>query len=355
MQYQKIGAEVFFTQYSEVDFSYSLFELSLDWHKATYQYLTPECSTTYYHCLLNDNKELQVAWPLIHIVNKSSGSAELKSLTSFYSAIAEPIFMANVEQQHDVFFQLCQCVRDKNYWHKMTLGPFNDSGSLCKIIQDVFGYHRIYSIAANWYQSNIISAEKYIENRPSRLKNTIKRNRNKLLKNHEVNVKTVTNLIDFNQCFLQYQNIYQQSWKGEEGSYDFIQAVCQSALLQNKLRMGMLYVDDVAVATQLWFVEKHTASIFKLAYHPDYRQYSVGSILSMALSEHVIEHDKVNQIEFGMGNEPYKQEWMSAVQQRITLECFNVKTLKGFNANIKYRHLANIKQWLLALISRVKE
>ena len=97
---------------------------------------------------------------------------------------------------------------------------------------------------------------------------------------------------------------------------------------------------------QLWFLQNNTASIFKLAYDPDYKAYSVGSILSMALSEHVIEYDKVTCIEFGMGSEPYKKDWMDKKQERVTLQVFNEQTFFGLLGAAKHIIPSKLKSYL---------
>ena len=64
--------------------------------------------------------------------------------------------------------------------------------------------------------------------------------------------------------------------------------------------------------------------------------YSVGSIVSLALSEHVISEDQVTAIEFGMGSEPYKQDWLSAKKTRQSYQIFNQHSIYGKLAIIRH-------------------
>ena len=229
----------------------------------------------------------------------------------------------------------------------MLLGPINQDGKFHQAIKGAFNWQRIFSQTDNWYQDEIDCFDFYFQQRPSQLKNTIKRKQKKLLASHHVDTKIITKLEDFLLHFSDYQTIYQQSWKGAEGNSEFIEAVCRHAIKNNKFRMGILLVDGVAAAAQIWFLEKKSASIFKLAYDPNFKQYSVGSILSMALSQYVIEQDKVEEIEFGMGNEPYKKDWMSKKRCRVTLEVFNPKSINGLLSSFKYLFLAKVQRFLL--------
>ena len=223
----------------------------------------------------------------------------------------------------------------------MLLGPIDEP--LSNLVHANFRLSKNYSQTDNWFVNNIIDFESYYQQRPSQLKNTLKRKEKKLANALEYQVKIVTSVEDLEQYFPAYQAIYQASWKGEEYSFAFIKQVCIQAAKENKLRLGVLFIAGKPAAMQLWFLEKGTASIFKLAYEPQYQQYSVGSILSMALSKHVITTDKVTAIEFGMGNEPYKKDWMAEKQQRFTVQAFNEKSFFGLVGALRHIVLSKLK------------
>jgi len=343
LEYRAITLEAFFLRYKNDCFNNSLYELSLSWHKTTHQYMLPANTEVFYHCLFKKDV-LQIAWPLVHLSSNTLSTKELHSLTSYYSAISEPILLKDSTQEQ-MFTLLCQSVSSRYPWSKMTLGPLSYSGEIHQAIQKTFVYKRIYSEKDNWYQDGIIDFQQYYQQRPSQLKNTIKRKQKKLNSEHKITLKIITTREEFSLYFADYQRIYLISWKGNEGRIEFIEQVCYLAIKENKLRMGLLLIDGSVVAAQIWFLEKGTASIFKLAYDPKYKQYSVGSILSMALSEYVIDKDRVTEIEFGMGNEPYKKDWMTKNRQRVTVEVFNNKSINGLLLAVKYLFLVKIKKF----------
>jgi len=67
------------------------------------------------------------------------------------------------------------------------------------------------------------------------------------------------------------------------------------------------------------------ASIFRLAYDEEWKRYSPGSILTAYLMRHVINIDKVEEIDFLTGNEPYKQDWMTERRERYRVHFIKPK------------------------------
>ena len=319
-----------------------LFELTLPWLAATEAFMRTENSQVLVHCLYQTDKAqeaiLSIAWPLVH----NQADKKITSLSSFYSAVAEPIFFTPADKQ--TLAQLFSYIEQHHQWHSMQLGAFEEGG-VAQVLLESFPYQRVYAKTDNIYQESINDYASYYQQRPSQLRNTIKRRTKKLAKGHQYRTEIITELDAFPLAFSAYKTIYQQSWKGDEFSFDFIEQVCLAALAENKLRLGLLFVDEEPAAAQLWFLQSSpnnegvmqtTASIFKLAYSPKYQDYSVGSILSLALSEHVISQDQVSCIEFGMGSESYKQDWLTAKRIRKSYQVFNPSSLYGKLTIVRY-------------------
>ncbi len=356
LSYRDFSLTEFITQYGNSMPKAKLFEQTLPWLSATQEFMFCQDEQVIVHCLLQERIEQEsvvlLAWPLVH---KGKSKSHISSLTSFYSSVAEPIYFTETSKQH--LNILLTAITQNHPWKTMQLGSFTEDntaeGNVTEVITQYFPYHQIFSKTDNIYQDGLCDYASYYQQRPSQLKNTIKRREKKLAKNHEYRTDIVTELGLFPQAFSAYKEIYQQSWKGDEFSFDFIEKVCLSALAENKLRLGILYVDNEPAAAQLWFlqvandcdeVEQTTASIFKLAYTPKYQEFSVGSILSLALSEHVIDKDKVSSIEFGMGAEPYKKDWLSANRIR--------KSYLIFNSDGIYGKLLVLRKLLMPLLAK---
>jgi hypothetical protein len=62
---------------------------------------------------------------------------------------------------------------------------------------------------------------------------------------------------------------------------------------------------------------------------------SAGTTLSAALFEHVIDVDKVDLVDFGTGNDPYKRDWMEIDRPRYRIDCLNPTNPRAWPALVK--------------------
>jgi hypothetical protein len=126
-----------------------------------------------------------------------------------------------------------------------------------------------------------------------------------------------------------YEEIYADSWKGEEGSPDFVRAMAVVEGKAGTLRLGIARHEGRPIAAQLWTVENGIAIIHKLAYREDAGEMSAGTILTAAMFRHAIDADHATLIDYGTGDEGYKAEWMDQRDTLHTINLFNAKTLSG--------------------------
>ena len=117
-----------------------------------------------------------------------------------------------------------------------------------------------------------------------------------------------------------YEAVYAQSWKPEEGSPAFLRRFAQREGEAGTLRLGLAHIDGRPVAAQLWTVEAGTAYIHKLAHIEDAKTHSPGTLLSHALFAHAIDRDRVHTIDFGTGDDAYKRDWMEQVRPMLRLD-----------------------------------
>ncbi|WP_229736414.1 GNAT family N-acetyltransferase [Novosphingobium endophyticum] len=179
--------------------------------------------------------------------------------------------------------------------------------------------------------------EEYLQGRPGQLRTTLKR------KTKKVRVEILTRFDE--TVWSAYEDIYAESWKPEEGSPAFLRAFAEAEGAAGRLRLGVAYAaDDPShpIAAQMWTVEGGTAFIHKLAHREAAKPLSPGSVLSAALFRHVIDVDRVELVDFGTGDDPYKRDWMEAVRPRYRLEMFRPLDLRNWLvfARIGLRRLA---------------
>lgn len=198
-----------------------------------------------------------------------------------------------------------------------------------------------YLQTRNWSQAISGSFDDYWAARPSRLRTTLERKQRRLAqREHRF---CITGEVIHDQQLADYHRIYHRSWKRNEPYPAFIDALARNASRCGQLRLGLLYIEGVPAAGQLWLVHGRTASIFKLAHDPDFADFSAGSLLSRHLFEHVISEDGVSRIDYLTGDDDYKRDWMGQNAPLYGLECFNTRNLSGRLAYWKHALAARLR------------
>lgn len=168
----------------------------------------------------------------------------------------------------------------------------------------------------NWFhRTRGESFDAYLLGRPTRVRNTIARKRRQLEREHGYAIRMFRGN-GVQQGLHDYHRAYTASWKANEQYRGLLDALAVNLAVPDWTRLAVLYIGDKPAAAQLWFVAHHKANIFRLAYDEDWKRYSPGSILTAYLMQHVIDQDRVEEIDFLTGNEPYKQDWMSERRER---------------------------------------
>lgn len=181
----------------------------------------------------------------------------------------------------------------------------------------------------------------YFAERPSKVRHTVSRAQKKLLATPGYRLYIQQHEDEFLAGAIQaFVAVYNKSWKKPEPFPSFIPGLCHLAANKAWLRLGVIEIGSVPIAAQLWLVAGGRAQIVKLAYNEAFGKLSAGSVLTAALMEHVIEVDGVAEIDYLMGDDLYKQDWMSERQERFGLIAFNPRTLTGLSGAL--RHYAGL-------------
>jgi Acetyltransferase (GNAT) domain len=196
---------------------------------------------------------------------------------------------------------------------------------------------RISEAFGNWIEPvKGRTFETYFATRPSQLINTYERKLRALEKLHRWHFRMIqADDEDLKTSIEHYLKVYEVSWKPKEDATAFIPAFMRLCAQNGLLRLGILYVNDEAVAAQMWLRDHDSAIIYKLAHSPQYEKFSVGLLLTVEMMRHAFDTDKVNLIDFGSGDDPYKAQWMSERRSRETITAYNRRTSLGQIASLK--------------------
>ncbi|MDJ0832968.1 MAG: GNAT family N-acetyltransferase [Gammaproteobacteria bacterium] len=245
-----------------------------------------------------------------------------QSLSHKYTALCSLLLAADQQQN------ILECLIDgltRLSCRSLRLEPLAEDDPNLSLLEQVMQsngipchrYFRFY----NWFhRCQGQSFTDYLSARPARLRNTIARKQRKLEREHGYSIQ----LFQGEQvpaAMADYHASYQASWKANEQYAGLIDGLATRFAEPGWTRLGILYIQQQPAAAQLWFVVHTKASIFRLAYDEAWKHYSPGSILTSYLMQHVIDQDRVNEIDFLTGNEAYKQDWMSQRRERWGMIC----------------------------------
>jgi Acetyltransferase (GNAT) domain len=259
------------------------------------------------------------------------GRWTLASLSNFYSPVFSPVWRTPARMARVNWSHLARELAGQQAAAILRLQPMAEQAmwwSDFQLALEKMGYATyVYFCFGNWYEpfSEQASFEAYWAQRPSRLKHTVERARRRLDRSHAWQVELLGAPGDaLERGILAYQRVYASSWKPEEPFPNFMSELMRMAASQGRLRLGLLSIDGAVVAAQVWIVDQGTASIFKLAYLPGHERLSPGSVLTAALMAHVIDVDRVRQVDYLVGDDAYKQDWMSHRRTRVGLVAFRI-------------------------------
>jgi hypothetical protein len=193
-------------------------------------------------------------------------------------------------------------------------------------LRDTGWYVRRYFAHGNWHMPCTgLSYADYLAGRESQVRNTIARKGKKF----PGELRIVTSPADVDAAMDAYDAVYAKSWKVPEPYPGFVRGWARICAEKGWLRLGVATIDGAPIAAQFWFVIDGRASIFKLAYDEQHAQWSAGTLLTAQLMRHVLDVDRVSEVDYLTGDDPYKATWMTHRRERIGLMACNKRTVAG--------------------------
>lgn len=182
----------------------------------------------------------------------------------------------------------------------------------------------------NWYLPvRVDSFQAYLQGLSAKVRNTVRRREKKFFAAARGRLEIVSGAGALNVAIAAWEKIYAASWKQPEPYPEFVPALIQMCAARGWLRLGLAYYDGEAIAAQLWIVSHGKAAIYKLAYDEKFAHLSVGTILTAHLMRHVLDVDKVQEVDYLIGDDDYKKDWMKCRRERWGIVAYNPRTLRG--------------------------
>ncbi|MFT8245499.1 GNAT family N-acetyltransferase [Roseomonas sp. BN140053] len=117
-----------------------------------------------------------------------------------------------------------------------------------------------------------------------------------------------------------YEAVRSRSWKPREPAPGFDPALMRAAAAAGVLRLGVLRdADGAPLAAQYWLLDRggRRATLLKLSHVESARAASPGTVLTALSIQHLLDVDGVRELDFGRGDDAYKQLWVGQRRQRI--------------------------------------
>lgn len=267
--------------------------------------------------------------------NSIVSSRKLEALANYYSSFYAPQLAVSTGESRETLWALIVAIaEEKPRWDVVEIKPLDVQSQEFPELVEAFragGFIvQTFFSFGNWYLPvNGRSFAQYLESLPSALKNTVSRKRKKLERVGRTNIEIVCGGPGLEAAIDAYMKVYLASWKQPEPYPQFVPGLIRMCAAMGTLRLGIIYVEGAPAAAQLWIVHHGNALIYKLAYDEHFGELSVGTILSAALFQHVLDVDKVAEVDYLSGDDTYKKDWMSHRRERWGILALNSRTPRG--------------------------
>jgi len=126
-------------------------------------------------------------------------------------------------------------------------------------------------------------------------------------------------------------------WKPHQSTiHTFILQWMQLAAAQGCLRLGILRLDDKAIAAQFWLFSGGVGNMIRANFDERARKLGPGVVLSNFMIEHLLDVDHAQSLDLGFGGEEYKGRWVDEARGYSGIMAFNPGTVRGFYFGLKH-------------------
>ena len=157
----------------------------------------------------------------------------------------------------------------------------------------------------------------YLAGRPGALRETVRRRLRDAERNAALSFALLSGPAEVEAGIAEYEAVSARSWKEPEPFPDFNAELMRQTAREGSLRLSVLRHGGAAIAVQMWIVHAGIAAVLKLAHDEAHKPLSPGTALTAWTLRHLIGTEGVAGIDFGRGDDPYKQLWTSQRRQRI--------------------------------------
>lgn len=200
------------------------------------------------------------------------------------------------------------------------------------------GLHPIrFDHFGNWYEDVAgLDWAAYLQRRPGALRETVRRRSRRAAALPDARFELFTQPAEMDRAAEAFESVYRRSWKDAEPYPAFNVALMRAMAGVGMVRLGVWSIGAEPVAAQFWVVKDGTAIVLKLAHDEAYKAHSPGTVLTALMLRHLLDNERVDRIDFGRGDDAYKQGWAIQRRQRIGLLLANPWRWSGAVALLRH-------------------
>jgi hypothetical protein len=263
-----------------------------------------------------------------------SGLRQQTSLANYYSCAHAPLLRPGADAAAGLAEIVATILAERPRWDCMSLRGLDPAApgfdALAAALRRSGMLIRPFFDFGVWYQQTAgLSFAAYRDGLPGQLRNTWERKLSKLGGSRRLRLAVCDGAAGLEEGIADYQTVYRASWKPAEPHPDFMPALMRACAALGALRLAVYHLDGEPAAAQFWIVWQGRATIFKLAHDERFAEHSLGTLLTMALMECVLETDRPFEIDFGHGDDDYKRLWLPRRRERWGLLAANPRTPRG--------------------------
>lgn len=255
----------------------------------------------------------------------------LSALSNFYTSLFAPV-MAPAEGAPALSLLLQAVLAEHGPLQRLEFGPMDPQGQAFASLRAALKANGLvtfdYFCHGNWYLPVRSDWPSYWQQREGSLRSTVRRMEKKL-KAANACIEILHKPQDVERGIAAFSQAYARSWKRAEPHPNFMPGLIRLCAERGWLRLGLVSIGDQAIAAQLWIVAHGRAEIYKLAYDEAFKGFAPGTVLTARLLQHVFDVDRVAEVDYLIGDDGYKAQWMSERRERWGLLAYNPRTLAG--------------------------
>ena len=297
-------------------------EVGVTWYRNLVDTVFPDHNGVQIYVLYHEDVPV-VALPIL--VNKRLFRQQIESLSNYYTAIYAPVIAPGINARD--LIPLFNTIRSANRpLSSLKFAPMDPQSVSYRLL--LVGLKAAAMVPfefycfGNWFLKVEGDWAVYLKGRGATLRSNIKRANKKFIADGGT-LELVRGGAELERGLNAYERVYAASWKGAEPFADFVPGLVRACAGRGWLRLGVAWLKGEPIAAQLWIVAGVKANIYKVAYDESFKAYAPGTLLTAMLMQYVIEQDRVAEVDYLIGDDPYKKSWMSNRRERWGIVAYN--------------------------------